>query len=193
MPYCGSDFTKDQYYHVFNRGAGKGPIFINPGNYTYLTHLIKRYSLKYHVAIIAYCLMPNHYHFFLRQESDIPLSKFINVLFIAYVQAINLQQGRKGTLFEGRFHSVCVDRFEYLIHLCRYIHNNPRKAGLVQVLEDWPYSNYLDWVGLRNGELYDREFITDFYPGSSGTYRQFVDDLQDEMLMTSQISRYLWD
>ena len=62
--------------------------------------------------------MPNHYHFLLRQETDQTLSKFINVLFNAYVQAVNRQQGRKGTLFEGRFRHVWVDREEYLTHLC---------------------------------------------------------------------------
>ena len=193
MPLRGSDFAKDQYYHVFNRGAGKGPMFFNPDNYTHLIKLVKRYSPKYHIAIIAYCLMPNHYHFLLRQESDTPLSKYINVLFIAYVQAINLQQGRKGTLFEGRFRHILVDRFDYLIHLCRYIHNNPRKAGIVMNLEDWPYSNYLDWVGLRNGELIDHEFINDFFPDAGRTYPKFVNDLQEEMRMEERISRYLWD
>jgi putative transposase len=193
MPYRGSSFTKDQYYHIFNRGAGKQPIFFNTGNYEYLLRLIKHYSTQYSVTVIAYCLMPNHYHLLLRQETDIPLSKFINVTFNAYVQAVNLQQGRSGTLFEGRFHHVCVDRYEYLIHLCRYIHNNPRKAGLVTHLEEWPYSNYLDWIGARNGVLKDCEFINNHFPEPAVTYRLFVDDLQDEMRTKDQIAKYIWD
>jgi REP element-mobilizing transposase RayT len=129
-------FAKGFYYHVYNRGAGRGLLFFNPGNYEYCLRLVKRYSERYGVAVIAYCLMPNHYHFLLRQETDEPLSRFINVLFNAYVQAVSRQQERTGTLFEGRFHHVWVDREEYLVHLCRYVHLNPVKAELVSLPED---------------------------------------------------------
>ena len=111
MPYRGNIFTAGQYYHIYNRGAGKQPLFFNSGNYEYLLRLVKGYSRKYGATFIAYCLKPNHYHFLLRQETDEPLSKFINVLFNAYVQAVNQQQDRSGTLVEGRFRPVCVDRW----------------------------------------------------------------------------------
>jgi REP element-mobilizing transposase RayT len=62
MPYRGDVFTQGQYYHIYNRGAGKGQIFANEGNYLYLLRLVKEYAPKYGVAVIAYCLMPNHYH-----------------------------------------------------------------------------------------------------------------------------------
>ena len=65
------------------------------GDATYLLRLVKRYRARYGVAVIAYCPMPNHYHFLLRQGGDVPLSKFIGVLFDAYVQAVNRRQGRK--------------------------------------------------------------------------------------------------
>ena len=91
MPHRGNVFAPDQYYHIYNRGAGKGIIFFNPGNYEYLLRLVKRYIKPCGVSVIAYCLMPNHYHFLLRQEAEIPLSKFINLIFNAYVQAVNQQ------------------------------------------------------------------------------------------------------
>jgi putative transposase len=193
MPYRGCVFTKGLYYHIYNRGAGQQPIFFNTANYEYLLRLVQRYSPKYGAKIIAYCWMPNHYHFLLRQETDEPLSKFINVLFNAYVQAVNQEQGRSGTLFEGRFRHVCVDRYEYLIHLCRYIHNNPRKAGLVSKLEDWPYSNYLDWIGLRNRILKDDAFIEQHFPGTREAYRQFVDDLKEGTRIGGELKGYIWD
>jgi putative transposase len=193
MPYRGCVFTRHLYYHIYNRGAGKQPIFFHSANYEHLLHLVKRYSPQYGAKIIAYCLMPNHYHLLLRQETDQPLSKFINVLFNAYVQAVNQEQGRSGTLFEGRFRHVCIDRYEYLIHLCRYIHNNPRKAGLVSKLEDWPYSNYLDWIGLRNGILKDDAFIEQYFPGTRDAYRQFVDDLKEGTRVSEQMEGYVWD
>ncbi|MCD6334967.1 MAG: transposase [Candidatus Latescibacteria bacterium] len=66
--------------------------------------------------------MPNHYHFLLRQDGEVSLSRFINVAFNVYVQALNKQLERKGTLFEGRFKHVLVDKDEYILYLCRYIH-----------------------------------------------------------------------
>lgn len=192
MPYRGDTFTAGQYYHIYNRGAGKGKIFFNDGNYEYLLQLVKRYWKKYGVTVIAYCLMPNHYHFLLRQETDEPLSKFINVLFNAYVQAVNIQKGRTGTLFEGRFKHVAVERWEYLIHLCRYIHRNPVKARLVSKPEDWMYSNYRDWIGLRNDTLKDDTFIRDHF-SSAEEYREFVNDWQDAERSNEKISKYMFD
>ena len=88
------------YYHVYNRGCNRQPIFANAGNYLFLLRRAKSFLVSYPLSVIAYCLMPNHYHFLLRQETDQVLSKFVNVLFNAYVQAVNRQQGRKGTLFK---------------------------------------------------------------------------------------------
>ena len=176
----GDVFAPGRYYHIFNRGAGRGRLFFNPGNYEYLLRLVKRYIARYDVTVIAYCLMPNHYHFLLRQDGETPLSKFINVLFNAYVQAVNRQQEHSGTLFEGRFRHVCVDQEGYLIHLCRYIHLNPVKAGLVSLPEEWPYSNYLEWIGQRAGTLRDAAFIREWF-SSPQEYRQFVlDGMEDD-------------
>jgi REP element-mobilizing transposase RayT len=114
---------------------------------------------KYKVDMLAYCLMPNHYHFLLKQLSTASLSQFIASVFNPYIQVINRQAGRRGPLFAGRFKDVLVDRDEYLIHLCRYIHLNPVEAGLVEHPEEWPFTNYLEWIGEREGTLQDREFI----------------------------------
>ena len=188
MPYRDDVFASGYCYHIYNRGAGRDLLFFNPGNYEYCLRLVKRYHRRYGAGMIAYCLMPNHYHFLLRQETDEPLSKFINVLFNAYVQAVNRQRERKGTLFEGRFRHVLVDRDEYLVHLCRYIHLNPVKAKLVSKPEDWPYSNYLEWIGQRAGSLKDEPFIHQHFSNRE-EYRRFVADQQDE----ERIKRYVWD
>jgi len=136
--------------------------------------------------------MPNHYHFLLRQESDEPLSKFMQVLFNSYVQALNLQQERIGTLFEGRFKHKCVDKWEYLIVLCRYIHLNPVKARLAARPEDWASSNSREWNGLRDGALVDKVFVQDHFP-SADEYVNFVSDVEDEKKSYEKISKYLFD
>lgn len=192
MPYRGDTFTQGQYYHIYNRGAGKAKIFFNDRNYQYLLRLVKEYYQKHGATIIAYCLMPNHYHFLIRQELGEPLSKFMQVLFNSYVQALNIQQGRTGTLFEGRFKHKRVDTWEYLVILCRYIHRNPVKAGLVKKPEDWVYSNYREWVGLRDGALVDREFVQEHF-SSAEEYVKFANDVEDEKKSYEKIQKYLFD
>ena len=119
------------YYHVYNRGCNRERIFADDGNYLFLLRRAKAFLADYALSMMAYCLMPNHYHFLLRLEQDGALSRFVQRLFNSYTQAFNKQQGRGGTLFEGRAKSVLVDTDEYVLHLCRYIHLNPVKAGLV--------------------------------------------------------------
>jgi putative transposase len=165
-------FIKDHYYHIYNRGVDKNPIFFNSENYLYCLHLVKRYKARYGISVIAYCLMPNHYHLLLRQDGDIPIYRFINALFNSYVQAVNRQQNRRGTLFQGRYQYVHVDREEYIVHLCRYIHLNPVKANLVSRPEEWEYSNYREWTDLRMGSLKNQDFISAYFQ-SPEEYMEF--------------------
>jgi len=173
MPRRKNEFIGGGYYHVYNRGAGRQSIFLTDAHYRHCLRLVQRYRVRYAVTVIVYCLMPNHYHFLLRQDVDIPISRFVGALFNAYAQAFNREQRRTGTLFEGRFKHVAVTEDLYLRHLCRYIHVNPMAAGLVATPEAWPYSNYQEWMGLRDGTLVDRRFIEQFWP-TSADYRAFI-------------------
>jgi len=161
------------YYHVYNRGCNRERIFANDGNYVFLLRRTKSFLIDSALSVIAYCLMPNHYHFLLRSNEDGALSHFIQRLFNSYTQAFNRQQGRSGTLFQGRAKSILVETDEYIIHLCRYIHLNPVRAGMVQHPGQWLYSNYLEWIEQRNGTLVDRAFVRQYYP-SGVDYEKFV-------------------
>jgi hypothetical protein len=61
----------------------------------------------------------------------------------------------------------------YIFHLCRYLHASPVKDGIVERLDEWPYSNYLEWVGARRGTLVDHQFVTDMF-GDAASYTAFV-------------------
>lgn len=87
-----------------------------------------------------------------------------------------------GTLFEGRYKAKPVTHHNYLLHLCRYIHANPVKDGMVQHLEEWQYSNYLEWIGKRDGKLVDYQFVDEFFPNKTD-YVEFVQDY----LLTRQL------
>lgn len=168
-------FTPGHYYHVYNRGVNRESIFREEANYFYLLKLIRKAQNEFAVSVIAYCLMPNHYHFLLRQDGQYSISDFMQSIFNAYPKAFNKKYGRSGIIFEGRFKSVHVDTDAYLIYLSSYIHRNPIDTNppLVQRIEDWPFSNYLEWIGLRNGKLFDHTFVDELL-GDGFDYPNFV-------------------
>ncbi len=175
MPKRKTQFIQHNYYHIYNRGAGRHNLFLEKDNYHYVLRRVKEYSRKFQLAVIAYCLMPNHYHFLIRQDSVVLVSELPKRVFGGYSRAVRQRYDWTGTLFEGRFQAKHVNTDTYLLHLCRYIHANPVKDGLVHVPEDWPYSNYQEWIGLRDGTLIDRPFVAEHFP-SSADYIAFVND-----------------
>ncbi len=92
---------------------------------------------------------------------------------VSYTKAMNKRYDRIGSLFQGAFRAKHVDRNEYLVHLSRYIHLNPVVAGLVERAEDWEFSSYREYIGLRDGTLPNPEIVLSQFP-SRGAYRDFV-------------------
>ncbi len=170
-----------QYYHIYNRGVEKRKIFTCDENYLFLLRRIKEFLPNYPVTFIAYCLMPNHYHFLVRAEKDNGIGPFLQRLFNSYTQAFNQQEKRSGTLFETRAKSVLIDQNSHLLHIARYIHLNPVRAGLTQHPKDWAYSNYLEFIGCRKGTLYESAFVQEQF-GTPEEYRRFVEaEIPDEI------------
>ena len=182
-------FHKECFNHIYNRGCNKELIFYNDRNYLFLLQKIKSTYKKYGANIIAYCLMPNHYHLLVKQLTDQPLSDWIRNLFNGYTQAINKEQERSGTLFEGRAKHILIDKEEYLIHLVRYIHYNPVATGLVTSPEEWRYSNYLEWIGKRNGSLFDRKFFS-IYFNSFDKYQKFMEEYKIGKQLEKKLKGY---
>jgi len=175
MPYRSISFAPGHYYHIYNRGAGQQLIFREEDNYLFVLRLMKMYTSALHITVIAYCLMPNHYHFLLRQDDEQSAGLLPQRVFNRYAKAFNKRYHYTGTLFEGRYKAVLVDKDDYLLHLCRYIHANPVKDGIVSRLEEWPYSNYLEWIRSRNGTLFDPHFVQEHFPVAQA-YGRFVMD-----------------
>lgn len=192
MPRRNIQFVKGSYYHIYNRGCNRERIFFNDENYDFLIRKFRKQSYRYGAAFISYCLMPNHYHLLLRQDHDVPLSEFVQKVFNSYAKAINVSQGRSGTLFEGKYKAILIEEDSYLIHLCRYIHRNPLDAKLVDDIDKWKYSNYLDWIGKRNDKLVDREFVG-WYFKNGNEYRDFVLDYQSTKIKDEEFKKYLFD
>jgi putative transposase len=129
------------------------------------------------VDIIAYCLMPNHFHFLLRQRTENGISKFIANLSNSYTRFYNIKHKRTGPIFQGKFKAVEVLSDEQIIHLSRYIHLNPFSAGIVTSIQDllqYPYSSLPEYLNGQKeickicivmGQFEDkicyRKFVTD--------------------------------
>jgi putative transposase len=166
MPRRAVPLVADAYYHVYNRGHNGSAVFLEPENYEFFLRRLRQH-MKGNATVVAYVLMPNHYHFLVQVQSD-GFSHAMQNLTISYVKAINERYQRIGALFQGAFKAKLVERDEYLLHLSRYIHLNPVKAGLAQWPEDWAYSSYPEFVGLRSGTL----------PSPSIVLGQFDDNLE---------------
>lgn len=125
---------------------------------------------KYPSTIFSYCLMPNHFHFLIQQDSEKPLYELFNHSLSSYVRHLNARLKRKGPLFQSKLQHVRVTDEKYLIQLVMYIHNNPRKAGLVNNLKDWKYSNYNNFM--------ERKFDDYTENDSLKLFKDYLDDYE---------------
>lgn len=89
------------YVHYYNRGVNKEDIFFDKSQYEFLIQTFYRFLPHYNLELIAYCLMPNHYHVLLKHDDPHEGSKFIQRIFNSYTQSVNRQVSRVGTLFQG--------------------------------------------------------------------------------------------
>lgn len=145
MPLARKDIIQwevGSYYHIYNRGARGKSIVREKTNCLFVLDKMRHYSKALDVTCISYVLMPTHYHFCLRQNGNKSAGLFPQRIFNSYTKAYNKRYQQSGTLFEGRYHAKHLDTERYLLHLCRYIHANPVKDGLVADLDDWDYTNY---------------------------------------------------
>jgi REP element-mobilizing transposase RayT len=158
MPRRTIELLPGQVYHVYNRGANRGTIFLQRENYLFFLRRFREKVDSKQATVIAWCLMPNHFHLLLRIETG-EFSKRMHAFATGFSKAINKQYERSGALFQGRFQAKHVDDDGYLAHLSRYIHLNPVEAQLVPAPDNWEFSSYRDYLGLRNGTLSTKEII----------------------------------
>ena len=174
MPYQEKVY-KNYFYHLYNRGNNYQDIFFEEKNYYFFIKRITEY-FEDKIEIIAYVLMPNHYHFIIKPNIDGYLEKAMQKFSTSYTKAINKSQGRVGHLFQGRYKIKLVPENNYLLHLSRYIHLNPVRANLAKSPEDWKFTSYHDFVGLRDTPFLKKSIITD----QIDDYSVFVKTFSDE-------------
>lgn len=216
------DISIGEYYHLYSRGTEKRVIFTNTSDYErfiVLLYICNSASIavciRDHlrqgrglaeiftidrgeslVEIVAYCLMPNHFHLLVREKTENGVQKFILKLLTAYSMYFNKKYKRTGALFESRFKARHADTDEYLKYLFAYIHLNPIKLidpmwkenGIQDriaaqgYLRNYEYSSYHDWHGSPRSEskILNREAAPEYFLTAKG-----FDDFVNEWLTFS--------
>ncbi len=148
-------FAPNSLYHSYNRGNNQQLLFFSYANYLFFLKKIRDYVLP-HADLLAYCLMPNHFHLMLETKPDLEeqaLNAGIQRLLSSYTQAINKQEKRTGSLFQQHTKAKCLVEPEHALTCFHYLHQNPLRAGLVRQMENWPFSSFKDYCGFRNGTI----------------------------------------
>lgn len=164
------EFLENDLYHIYNRGNNKQRIFFKPDNYLFFLNKVRKY-IQPHCDILAWCLMPNHFHFLIYSDHRTIKTKLVSglqknamsegfrVLLSSYTQAINKQNNTTGSLFQQNTKAKLVAKndLRYATTCFHYIHQNPIQAKLVVKMEDWAYSSFIDYCNKRNETLTNKD------------------------------------
>lgn len=159
------------WYHVMNRGANRQNIFLKKKHHKLFLDLLNKISSIYKIEIHAYCLMTNHYHLLLRTpEPNLPSA--MKYLDSVYTKSFNRNMSRDGPLLRGRYKAILIDYDEYLLQVSRYIHLNPLDAGIVEDIEEYPWSSYPYYIDCKTKPswLYT-DFIYNYFQGENPSMR----------------------
>ncbi len=177
-------YIKNGYYHVYNRGVEKRTIFEDEQDYIVFLRFLKEYLLPLghegliklseitprrkpincynKVKLLAYCLMPNHFHLMIKQLPKDGLKIFMHTVCTNYSMYFNRKYNRIGPLYQGPYKAVLIMDEPYYLHITRYIHRNPldlpsARARPLQYMREYPYSSYgyylkgsgPDWLNVK--------------------------------------------
>ena len=138
-------------YHVLNRANARSQIFEKPGDFDGFEGVLTEAHARIPTRVLAYCLMPNHWHLVLWPTQDGELTRFMTWVTLTHSQRWHAhhQSAGSGHLYQGRFKSFPVQADDHLLTVCRYVERNALRAGLVRRAEDWRWSSL--WRRTREG------------------------------------------
>ncbi len=197
-----TQFFEGGYFHVYNRGVDKRVVFLRYGQYLRFVQTMRSIlftgsatprlktnqslALNKKVRIIAYCLMPNHYHFLVQELEDGGITEFMHKLDTSYTKYFNMNNHRTGRLFEYTFKAKEIESDEVLLHVARYIHLNPVVAHLVQKPDEWKWSSHKEYVDIEVSKLCDSSVILSFFKDID-SYKTFVSDQIQYAILLKEI------
>jgi len=142
------------------------------------------------IKIIVYTLLPNHYHFILKQLTNGGIAKFMQKVGSGYTEYFNNKYNRSGSLFQGTYKSIRITSDEYLVYLSGYINGNAEIHKIAQA-ENWQWSSYPDYLSLRNGTLCNKQVILNQFKNIKD-YKNYVNIIiKESKQRKNEIKKYL--
>jgi putative transposase len=182
------EYCAETYYHIFNRGAGKNKIFIDDTDYVVFLSFLKRHlsnepikdnkgreylNFSKEIELLAFCLMPNHYHLFIYQRNaPDSYSKLLKSVSTAYTMYFNQKYKRTGHLFQERFKASTINDEAYLQHISRYIHLNPENY------KNWEWSSLPYYLEQKSASWVKPNRILSLFNDAT-EYEFFIDDYRN--------------
>ncbi len=145
MPRTARKLLAGGCYHLTNRGNNRAALFSDPSAYRSFLTLIAKAQERIPLAILACCVMPNHFHLVATASAASDISRWMHWLLTTHGQHFHLEHGTSGRVWQGRYKAFLVQRDAHLLTVMRYVERNPLRAGLVGRSEQWP------WGSLRGG------------------------------------------
>ncbi len=175
------------WYPVKNRGRRGEDIFSDSEDFEGFSSILMEGAELWDVKISVYCLMTNHYHLLVQTPRG-NLSRFMRHLNGVYTQRYNRSHGYDGQLFRGRYNAILVEEDNYLLELVRYIHRNPLRAGIVDKIEQYPWSSHHSYLSSEKSNWLQKEFILKMlssnYEKNLDAYQQFIAKEDSEEIST---------
>ncbi|MFH1099240.1 MAG: transposase [Candidatus Uhrbacteria bacterium] len=168
----------DIIYHALNRANARRQIFTTHLDYQAFERLLAAAQERFFMRILAYCLMPNHWHLVLHPQHDGDLASFMGWMTQAHTQRWHTAHETVGTghLYQGRYKSFPVQDDAYFLQLCRYVERNPLRAQLVSRVQDWRWSS----VGQRlHGKVEDQPKLSDWPLPPPSNYLEWLHNSED--------------
>lgn len=196
-------YVDNSYYHIYNRGVEKRIIFQDAQDYKVFLSYLKFYlsdptlrgetpklppsqQLKNHsnkIMLLAYCLMPNHFHLYIKQSDYHDMTHFMRSLLTRYGMYFNKRYKRVGSLFQGPYKAVYIDNELQYLYLSKYIHRNPLEiiGNDIVKLTEYPYSSYPNYLGLIHQDWVHPEEITGYFSKElhHTPYKEFVEEYKE--------------
>lgn len=193
-----SDSSLENIYHVVNKGIEKTLIFLDKKDIERFLETIKFYRFQnpsrfsfrkrppYHnlnqgrkplVEILAFCLMPDHFHMLLKEKKPGAASRFVSLVCNSYTKYYNNRNKRSGFLFAGTFKSKKIESGEQLAKVARHIHLDPYIKNIVMDPKKFPFSSLPEYLGKQDG-FCEKSLILGSLQGREN-YENFALDIED--------------
>lgn len=188
------EFIRDSFYHVYNRGVSKQEIFLDEQDYGYFLGLLKRHLdievqdrrsnhgkhayYGHEVELLAYCLMPNHFHLLLYQTSPEGMTHLMKSVGVAYSMYFNKRYRHVGAVWQQRYRAVRITDDAQLAHISRYIHMNP------QDYRHWQWSSIGYFIGDKSAAWINPDRLPEV--GNYGEFLRSYEDRREELMILKE-------